>query len=154
MATLPRSSNTPTAARTPRPELRRHLSFATRAPPSPAFHLSQELRRHPSVTTRDPPFSEVHLRQRFVVTCRHLSFATRAPPSSDSTFHLSSTSVFRDYFIRCLSPSSHYQRQGNLFFWPLPPAPASSPPSTPKIWEIFHRLLQPCTDGPCALNRY
>ena len=29
---------------------------------------------------------------------------------------MSSTSVFRDYFIRCLPPTSHYQRQGNFFF--------------------------------------
>ena len=25
-----------------------------------------------------------------------------------------------------------------FMFWPLPPAPASSPPSTPIIWELFH----------------
>ena len=81
MATLPRSSNTPTAARTPRPELRRHLSFATSATSSPEFHVSPELRRHPSFTTSDPPFSELYLRQRLVVTCRHQRFATRAPPS-------------------------------------------------------------------------
>ena len=94
VATLPKSSNTPTAGRTPRPELRRHLSFATRAPsspelrrhlsfativpPSPEFHLSPELRRHLSFATRAPSSPEF---------CHHLSFATRASPSPE--FHLS-----------------------------------------------------------------
>ena len=169
VATLSRSSNPPTAGRTPRPELRRHLSFATRAPsspefrrqlsfatrappspefhlspelrhhlsfatrapsspelrrrlsfatrapPSPEFHLSPELRRHPSFTIRDPPFSELHLQQRFDVTCRHLSFATRAPPSSEPHLSPELHLRLRDYSIRCLSPSSHYQPQSNLF---------------------------------------
>ena len=153
----------------PSPELRRHLSFAIKAPPSPEFYLSPELRRHRSFTTRDPSFSEIHLRQSLVVTGASRSelhlhgdssppVVTRASRSElhlrqSSTFHLSFTSVFCDYFIRCLSHSSHYQRRGNLFFWPLPPAPASSPPSTPTIWELFYRLLQPCTDGPAA-NHY
>ena len=94
VATIPRSSNPPIAARTPRPELRRHLSFATtatsspelrrhltfatRAAPSPEFHLAPELRRHLSFATRTPSSPELG---------RHLSFATRAPPSTE--FHLS-----------------------------------------------------------------
>ena len=84
----------PTAARTPRPELRRRLSFATRAPSSP------ELRRHLSFATTAPPSREFHLSPelhrhlRFATKAssspelrRHLSFATRAPPFPE--FHLS-----------------------------------------------------------------
>ena len=99
----------PAAARTARSELRRHLSFATRAPSSPELrrHLSvsiralssPELRRQPSFATGDPPFSELHLHPSFIVTCalrrefllhrrfvvtgRHLSSSTKAPPSSE-----------------------------------------------------------------------
>ena len=113
------------------PELRRHLSFATRAPPSPEFHLSLELRRHPSFTTRHPLFlrsifdrassspalrdqnssgTEIRRHLSSPELCDQGSTFVRAPP-----FHLSSSSVFRDYFIRCLSPSRHCQRQGNVF---------------------------------------
>ena len=68
--------------------------------------------------------------------------AFSSPESRESpTFHLSFISIFRDYYIRCISPSSHNQRQGTLHSWPLPPAPASSPPSAPTVWEILHRLL-------------
>ena len=125
------------------PELPRHLSFATRAPRSPEFHLLLDLRRHPRFTTRDPHFqsskSSTELRRR-------LCFAPRAPPAPEirrhlsselrdhsSTFHLSSTSIFRDYHIQCRSPSSHYQRQGTFLSAPQPPALSSSPPSAPTI---------------------
>ena len=80
VATLPRSSTPPhcranTATRAPSsPELRRHLRFATRAPPPPEFHLSPKLRRHLSFATRAPSSPELR---------RHLSFATRAPRSSE-----------------------------------------------------------------------
>ena len=53
VATLARSSNPPTAARTPRPRPRRHLSFSTTAPPSPELHFRQSSTFHESfVTTR------------------------------------------------------------------------------------------------------
>ena len=51
VATLPRSSTPPTAARSPRPELHRHQSFATRAPSSP------ELRDQSSTFTVVPLFT-------------------------------------------------------------------------------------------------
>ena len=67
-----------TTAQTPRPELHRHLSFATRAPsspelrrplsfstrasPSPEFHLSAELRRHLSLRLK------LYLHHSFAVT--------------------------------------------------------------------------------------
>ena len=107
-------------------ELRRHLSFATRTPPAP----------------------------RFVVTCRHLSFATRAPPSSgrhlSPGLHLRLPRLLHSMYF----PFKPLPTTKQPFVWPLPPAPVSSPPSTPTIWELFHRLLQPCTDGPTASNRY
>ena len=40
-----------------------------RTPPTAARSPRPELRRHPSFTTRDQPFSETHLRQSIVVTC-------------------------------------------------------------------------------------
>ena len=83
----------------------------------------------PELRRPDPPFSKLHLHQsfvvtgasrpdfllhwRFVVTCRHRS--SPKPRDQSPTFYLSSTSIFRDYLIRCLSPSSHYQRQSTLF---------------------------------------
>ena len=84
VATLPRSSTPPywranTATRAlSSPELRRHLSFATRVSPSPEFHLLPELRRHLSFATRAPSSPELR---------RHLSFATRGPRTPE--FHLS-----------------------------------------------------------------
>ena len=108
-------------------ELRRHLRFATTAPPA----------------------------RRSVVTCRHLSFATRAPPSSElhlsPELHLRLPRLLHSMFFSFKPLPTSRQP---FIFWPLPPAPASSPPSTPTIWELFHRLLQPCTDGPAASIRY
>ena len=38
------------------------------------------------------------------------------------------------------------------FFWPLPPTPASWPPSASAIWDLFHRLLQPPRRWACRFK--
>ena len=157
MATILRPSKPPIAARTPRPELRRHLSSATRALPSPHLHRSPELRRHQSFTTRDSLFSNLHLRHIFVVTnasrpyllfCaeirRHLSSPELCYQSSTFVRAAPFTCLHLPRLLHSMSfPFTPLQTTKGTVFWRLPPAPASSPPSPPTNWEVVYQLLQP-----------
>ena len=118
MPTLPRSSTPLTAARTTRTELRRHLSFATRAPPPPEFHLLPELHRHPSFTTRDHIFQ-----------CSIFNRASSSPELRDQ----SSTFARVLPFTRA-SPSSELRDQRSTFF---------TAPSSPEIDRHLHFATRP-----------
>ena len=43
------------------------------------------------------------------------AFLTSESHDQNPTIRLISNSIFRDYYIRCLCPSSHYQQHGILF---------------------------------------
>ena len=118
VATLPRSSTPPAAARTPRLELHCHLSFATKAPPSSEFHLSPELRRHLSFATRAPSSTELR---------RHLSLATRAHVHPSSTFHQSFV------VTRASSPEIHLFQSSIFDRASSSPALCDHSSSCPKI---------------------
>ena len=146
------------------PELRDQSSTFTRDPHFTKASSSPELHDQRSTIFRDPSSTELcrhlhfgtraSLARRSVVTCRHLRFAGSAPPFSE--VHCSSE--LHPRLPRLLHPMSFpfkpLPTTRKPFFLATTPTPASWSPSTLTLWELFHRLLQLCTDEPAASNRY
>ena len=103
---------------------------------------STELRRHLGFATRASPAPEIR---------RHLS-----PELGDqsSTFYLSSTSIFRDYFIPCSSSSSHYQRQDIIFPGHYHRLRRHRHHQLRPSWKYFPDFCSYRADGPTVSNRY
>ena len=115
----------------PRPELCRHLSFATRAPPSPELYLSSGLRLDLPQTQPSILCPNLHS----PLACKApLFLATTtgsvvvATVSADQLGHISPTSPATAPIDLPLQTKTNGKAPSS---WPLPPTPASPLPSAP-----------------------